>query len=176
MTIATESLSASRECTTSSSIVPIRVDALSEDKTIRIVDTLLFDPTCWPISLYQPLHTSVEENVVHIAHTILSDAEVQVRLLFVFEKHTFWTILVFFRSTFVFVICIHIINRVWEEPFDILRDDWIYGIPNSKRPLRISFGHNSGRLPPTTLLLVSRHPKTPTATRQPHTCYLYQFV
>ena len=81
MTIATESLSASRECTTSSSIVPIRVDALSEDKTIRIVDTLLFDPTCWPISLYQPLHTSVEENVVHIAHTILSDAEVQVRLL-----------------------------------------------------------------------------------------------
>ena len=81
MTVATESLSASRECTTSSSIVPIRVDALSEDKTIRIVDTLLFDPTCWPISLYQPLHASVEENVVHIAHTILSDAEVQVRLL-----------------------------------------------------------------------------------------------
>ena len=82
MAVATDSLSESRECaesSCSSSIVPIRVDALSEDKNIRIVDTLLFDPTCWPISLYQPLHKSVEENVVHIAHTILSDAEVQVR-------------------------------------------------------------------------------------------------
>ncbi len=65
--------------TTSSTIVPIRVDALSEDKAIRIVDTLLFDPTCWPVTLYQPLYDAVEENISHIAHTILSDAEVQVR-------------------------------------------------------------------------------------------------
>jgi hypothetical protein len=61
-----------------SSIVPIRVDVLSEDKTLRIVDTLLFDPTCWPVSLYHPLHVAVEENVTQLAHTILSDAEVQV--------------------------------------------------------------------------------------------------
>mmetsp|Transcript_4930 Transcript_4930/g.11757 ORF Transcript_4930/g.11757 Transcript_4930/m.11757 type:complete len:247 (-) Transcript_4930:1863-2603(-) len=61
----------------SSTIVPIRVDALSEDRAIRIVDTLLFDPTCWPVTLYRPLYDAVEENVAHIAHTILSDAEVQ---------------------------------------------------------------------------------------------------
>jgi len=67
----------SAEATSSSTIVPIRVDALSEDKAIRIVDTLLFDPTCWPVTLYQPLYDAVEENISHIAHTILSDAEVQ---------------------------------------------------------------------------------------------------
>mmetsp|Transcript_22173 Transcript_22173/g.61728 ORF Transcript_22173/g.61728 Transcript_22173/m.61728 type:complete len:236 (-) Transcript_22173:2816-3523(-) len=58
-------------------LVPVRVDVMSHDKTIRIVDTLLFDPSCWPITLYEPLFVSVEENVTHIAHTILSDAEVQ---------------------------------------------------------------------------------------------------
>jgi hypothetical protein len=61
-------------------IVPIRVDVLSEDKTLRIVDTLLFDPTCWPVTLYQPLYASLEENNTLMAHTILSDAEVQVSL------------------------------------------------------------------------------------------------
>eukprot|EP00536_Pseudo-nitzschia_multiseries_P009681 jgi/Psemu1/258314/estExt_Genewise1Plus.C_2780007 len=58
-------------------LVPVRVDVVSHDKTIRIVDTLLVDPSCWPITLYEPLFVSVEENVNHIAHTILSDAEVQ---------------------------------------------------------------------------------------------------
>ncbi|VEU42570.1 unnamed protein product [Pseudo-nitzschia multistriata] len=58
-------------------LIPIRVDALSDDKSIRIVDTLLFDPSCWPVTLYEPLYASVEENVSLIAHTILSDAEVQ---------------------------------------------------------------------------------------------------
>jgi len=58
-------------------IVPIRVDVISEDKTLRIVDTLLFDPTCWPVTLFQPIHVSMEENITQMAHTILSDAEVQ---------------------------------------------------------------------------------------------------
>jgi len=62
-------------------LVPVRVDVMSHDKTIRIVDTLLFDPSCWPITLYEPLFVSVEENVTHIAHTILSDAEVQVSVV-----------------------------------------------------------------------------------------------
>ena len=63
-----------------SNIVPLRVDVRSADKTIRIVDTVLFDPTCWPVTLYKPLYESVEENVHQLAHTILSDAEVQVRI------------------------------------------------------------------------------------------------
>jgi len=62
---------------TNTKIVPIRIDVLSEDKTLRIVDTLLFDPACWPVTLYQPLYTSLEENITLMAHTILSDAEVQ---------------------------------------------------------------------------------------------------
>jgi len=33
------------------SLVPIRVDAWSPDKSARIVDTLLFDPSCWPVPL-----------------------------------------------------------------------------------------------------------------------------
>jgi hypothetical protein len=56
--------------------VPVRIDVTSEDKNIRIVDTLLVDPTCWPIPLYAPLRQSVEANVREYAHTILSDMEV----------------------------------------------------------------------------------------------------
>lgn len=58
-------------------LIPIRVDVVSDDKSSRIVDTLLFDPTCWPIALYTPLQESVERNVQELAHTILSEAEVQ---------------------------------------------------------------------------------------------------
>jgi len=64
-----------------STLIPVRIDSVTDDKAIRIVDTLLFDPTCWPITLYQPLFKSVEQNVVEIAHNIISDAEVQVSLL-----------------------------------------------------------------------------------------------
>jgi hypothetical protein len=56
--------------------VPVRIDVTSEDKNIRIIDTLLVDPTCWPIPLYSPLRQAVEENVREYAHTILSDMEV----------------------------------------------------------------------------------------------------
>ena len=62
-----------------SQLLPIRVDVISEDRTLRIVDTLLLDPTCWPVTLYDPLFEAIEENVTLMAHTILSDAEVMVR-------------------------------------------------------------------------------------------------
>ena len=67
-------------------LIPVRVDFVTEDKSIRIVDTLLFDHTCFPISLYQPLYASVEENVTEIAHTIISDNEVQVRFYCYIKK------------------------------------------------------------------------------------------
>ena len=56
--------------------IPVRVDVTSDDKSTRVIDTLLIDPTCWPIPLYEPLKESVEANVVEYAHTILSDMEV----------------------------------------------------------------------------------------------------
>ena len=71
---------------TGNSLIPVRVDFVTEDKSIRIVDTLLFDHTCFPISLYQPLYASVEENVTEIAHTIISDNEVQVRFYSYIKK------------------------------------------------------------------------------------------
>ena len=80
MTTMTSSTDINGEASKNTLIVPVRVDVLSDDKTIRIVDTLLLDPTCWPVALYQPLHASVEENTTQLAHTILSDAEVQVSL------------------------------------------------------------------------------------------------
>ena len=58
-------------------LVPVRVDVSSDDKSIRIVETLLMDPTVWPIPLTPPLHESVNRNVREVAHTLLSDLEVQ---------------------------------------------------------------------------------------------------
>jgi hypothetical protein len=60
-----------------SSLIPVRIDVVSDDKSIRIVETLLLDPTCWPIPLYAPLQESLERNVQELAHTILGEAEVQ---------------------------------------------------------------------------------------------------
>jgi hypothetical protein len=59
-----------------STLIPVRVDVSSQDKSVRVVDTLLVDPTCWPIPLYAPLQESVERNIREYAYTILSDAEV----------------------------------------------------------------------------------------------------
>jgi hypothetical protein len=59
----------------SSALIPIRIDVSSDDKSIRIVDTFLFDPTCWPIPLSVPLSVSVEENIQLMAYTVLSEAE-----------------------------------------------------------------------------------------------------
>ena len=57
-------------------LVPLRIDAINEYGTARIVDTILFDPSCWPVPLYEPLQESVERNVQELASTILADAEV----------------------------------------------------------------------------------------------------
>jgi hypothetical protein len=57
-------------------LVPLHVDACTDDGHVRIIDTLLFDPSCWPIPLLPPLHASVEHNVRELAHTIISDSEV----------------------------------------------------------------------------------------------------
>lgn len=62
--------------TAKSALYPVRVDVASDDKNTRIVDTLLIDPTCWPIPLYAPLQESVERNIREYAYTVLSDAEV----------------------------------------------------------------------------------------------------
>jgi hypothetical protein len=59
-----------------STLIPVRIDVTSDDKSIRIVDTLLMDPTCWPVPLYAPLHESLEQNVEELAHTVLSESEV----------------------------------------------------------------------------------------------------
>lgn len=62
----------------STKLIPIRIDVTSnDDRLVRIVDTLLFDPSCWPVPLYHPLHEAIEDNVVQIACCVLSDAEVQ---------------------------------------------------------------------------------------------------
>jgi hypothetical protein len=52
------------------------VDVSSSDKTARLVETILIDPTCWPSPLYEPLEESVERTIRDYAHSILSDAEV----------------------------------------------------------------------------------------------------
>jgi hypothetical protein len=60
-----------------STLVPVRVDVVSDDRSLRIVDTLLLDPTCWPVPLYHPLEDAIQENAAQLAYSILSDAEVQ---------------------------------------------------------------------------------------------------
>lgn len=59
-----------------STLIPVRIDVASNDKTARVIDTLIVDPTCWPIPLYSPLQESVERNIQELAYTVLSDAEV----------------------------------------------------------------------------------------------------
>lgn len=58
-----------------SSLIPIRVDVSNDEKTLRLVETMLFDPTCWPIPLTAPLSICVEDNVQLLANMILSDCE-----------------------------------------------------------------------------------------------------
>jgi hypothetical protein len=42
------------------SLVPIRIDVFAGDKSLRVVDTLLFDPTVWPIPF--PQHALIGSN------------------------------------------------------------------------------------------------------------------
>lgn len=57
-------------------LVALRIDATSHDSNVRIIDTILLDPNCFPIPLLPPLHESVEQNAKEMANTIISDAEV----------------------------------------------------------------------------------------------------
>jgi len=84
-----------------SQLVPIRIDAVSHDKSSRLIDTLLFDPHCWPIPLFvttpkvddpeqpnddskgskttrfeQSISSWLEANVQYLTDQILNDAEV----------------------------------------------------------------------------------------------------
>jgi hypothetical protein len=88
------------EPSTITNLVPIRVDASSSDGAIRIIDTLLLDTTCLPISHGHPRHNGVSglnsfaggtdsnesnlfslssvinANASYLTESILSDAEV----------------------------------------------------------------------------------------------------
>ncbi|KAL7542118.1 hypothetical protein ACHAXR_011551 [Thalassiosira sp. AJA248-18] len=79
-------------------LVPIRVDASSSDGAVRVVDTLLIDTTCLPISHAHPPHDGsssglgslsggrsnsifslsylIDANARHLTESILADAEV----------------------------------------------------------------------------------------------------
>ena len=82
-------------------LVPIRVDASSSDGAVRIIDTLLVDTTCLPVSHAHPRHADgnssglnslsagsdktynnfslsslVDSNAAHFTESILADAEV----------------------------------------------------------------------------------------------------
>jgi len=58
----------------SPNLVPIRVDVSSGE--VRLIETILFDPKCWPVPLYQPLDEAVERNVQELAYSLIMDAEV----------------------------------------------------------------------------------------------------
>jgi len=55
-------------------LVPVRIDVSSGET--RLIETVLFDPKCWPIPLYQPLDEAVERNVQELAHSLIMDVEV----------------------------------------------------------------------------------------------------
>ena len=67
---------ASSAASVTPNLVPLRVDVTSDDCSIRLIDTLLFDPHCWPIPLYSPLEESIERNVQELAHSMVADVEV----------------------------------------------------------------------------------------------------
>jgi hypothetical protein len=73
------------------SLVPIRIDVFASDKSLRVVDTLLFDPTVWPIpfpqhaissnsnnniTTYDAARTAwIESNCQLLANQVLADQE-----------------------------------------------------------------------------------------------------
>jgi hypothetical protein len=65
----------------SEQLVPIRIDVMSEDNNVRIVDTLLIDRTVWPVPLRTQdgpaaLKSSLSTNAWYYAESVLGDAEV----------------------------------------------------------------------------------------------------
>jgi hypothetical protein len=67
------------------SLVPIRIDVFASDKSLRVVDTLLFDPTVWPIPFPQHVMSNhnydaartawIESNCQLLANQVLADQE-----------------------------------------------------------------------------------------------------
>ncbi|KAL7443820.1 hypothetical protein ACHAXM_009181 [Skeletonema potamos] len=66
-------------------LVPIRVDASSSNGTIHIIDSLLIDTTCLPVSHSSlsnnstadlSIHSLVDANAAYLAESIIGDAEV----------------------------------------------------------------------------------------------------
>jgi hypothetical protein len=65
----------------SEQLVPIRIDVMAEDNSVRIVDTLLIDRTVWPVPLRTQdgpaaLKSSLSSNAWYYAESVLGDAEV----------------------------------------------------------------------------------------------------
>lgn len=59
-------------------LVPLRVNVVSDDKTVTLVETLLLDRYCWPIMpLLDPIEDSIQRNADALAYMLLSDMEVQ---------------------------------------------------------------------------------------------------
>ena len=62
-------------------LLPIRIDVSSDDKQLRIIETLLVDKTVWPVPLVtsqgvDELENSLSENAWYYAKSVLGDAEV----------------------------------------------------------------------------------------------------
>ena len=57
-------------------LVPLRVNVVSDDKAVTIVETMVLDRTCWPVPLFDPLEEAIQRNADELAHGLLSDLEV----------------------------------------------------------------------------------------------------
>lgn len=66
-------------------LVPIRVDASSSNGTVHLIDSLIIDSTCLPVShnllsknstADVSIHSLVDANAAHLAESIIADAEV----------------------------------------------------------------------------------------------------
>ncbi len=66
-------------------LVPIRVDATSTNGTVHLIDSLLIDTTCLPLSHNSlsnnstadvSIHSLVDANAAHLAESLIADAEV----------------------------------------------------------------------------------------------------
>ena len=66
-------------------LIPIRVDASSSTGTVHLIDSLIIDTTCLPVSHNSlannstadvSIHSLIDANAAHLAESIIADAEV----------------------------------------------------------------------------------------------------
>jgi SNF5 / SMARCB1 / INI1 len=74
--MALASSSQSRLAYSNINLVPLRINVVSDDRSLAIVDTMVLDRYCWPIPLYDPLEEALDRNADELAYTLLSDLEV----------------------------------------------------------------------------------------------------